>query len=98
MSKVDMRGACKSYMRAAAIMMGVTAGLTAAGIPAIPIHDSVRVPDRFIGEAQAKMEEFWERNVGKLNRCSIKRKSASLPHMGESTPGPFGPPPVPAAV
>ena len=78
--------------RDAAIMMGVTASLTADGIPAIPIHDSVLAPDRYIGHVEAKMEEFWERNAGKLNLCSIKRKSASLPHMGERAPVPPVPP------
>jgi hypothetical protein len=50
-----------------------------------PIHDSVRVPVGYIGKAEAKMQEFWERNARRLNHCSIKRKSASLPHMGEGS-------------
>lgn len=55
------------------MILGVTTGLTRAGIPSIPIHDSVVVPARFAPEARAKMEENWHKFAGSLNGCKIKQ-------------------------
>jgi hypothetical protein len=56
----------------AQIMMAVTTGLMADGIPAVPVHDSVIVPAQFTDQAKAKMAESWERFCGKVNPCVIK--------------------------
>jgi hypothetical protein len=67
----------------ATIMMEVATKLTAVGVPVIPIHDSVCIPAKFAVEAEAAMTEIWEKRVGRLNPCTIARKSQDPPHMGE---------------
>jgi hypothetical protein len=55
------------------MILGVTTGLAAAGIPSIPVHDSVIVQARFASEAKAKMEENWHRFAGSVNDCKLKQ-------------------------
>ena len=67
----------------ATIMMDVLEALVARGIPCIGIHDSVVVPERFGGDAQAEMEKFWALHSKGPTPCEIKGKPAILPHMRE---------------
>jgi hypothetical protein len=53
------------------------------GFGALPIHDALVAPARFIGLAAEKMVEAFETLVGCVSPCQIKIKTAKVPHMGE---------------
>jgi hypothetical protein len=67
----------------ARIMVQVMNALVARGIPCIGIHDSVVLPERYGGDAQAEMEKSWALHSKGPTLCEIKGKSAILPHMRE---------------
>ena len=67
----------------ATIIMDVLEALVARGIPCIGIHDSVVLPERYGGDAQAEMEKSWALHSKGPTLCEIKGKSAILPHMRE---------------
>ena len=56
----------------ATIMMDVLEALVTRGIPCIGIHDSVVVPERFGGDAQAEMEKSWALHSNGPTLCKIK--------------------------
>ena len=67
----------------ATIIMDVLEALVARGIPCIGIHDSVVLPERYGGDAQAEMEKSWALHSKGPTLCEIKGKTAILPHMRE---------------
>jgi len=67
-----------------------------AGEPALPVHDSLIVPARCAGLAEAAMHESFARivagSVAGASHCKVKVNHPSDPHMGERPcPVPSGP-------
>jgi hypothetical protein len=53
------------------------------GFGALPVHDSLIAPARFINLAAEKMVEAFETLVGRASPCQVKIKGIKVPHMGE---------------
>jgi hypothetical protein len=78
------------------LILGALRASNDYGFGALPVHDSLIAPARFIDLAAEKMVESFETLVGRANPCEIKIKGKKVPHMGDrgmSSPTSF--PPVP---
>jgi hypothetical protein len=61
------------------IILDAVGALVAAGIPCIPIHDSLVVPKRFEGQTRAQMLKSWAKFQNSVNLCSITAKVPIIP-------------------
>jgi hypothetical protein len=68
------------------LILGALRASNDAGFGALPVHDSLITPARFIDRAAEKMVESFETLVGRVNPCQIKIKGRKVPHMGEKRP------------
>jgi hypothetical protein len=67
------------------LILGALRASNKDGIPALPVHDSLIAPARFINLAAEKMVEAFETLVGRANPCQVKIKGIKVPHMGEGS-------------
>jgi hypothetical protein len=53
------------------------------GVAALPVLDAMIAKATDVHRAAARMLEAYEMIVGTANRCHVKIKSRTVPHMGE---------------
>jgi len=70
------------------LILGALRSSNDEGFGALPVHDSLIAPARFIDLAAEKMVESFETLVGRANPCQIKIKGIKVPHMGEVSRAP----------
>jgi len=71
------------------ISMGATGAMVAKGIHVLPVHDSWVVPARHIDQAEARIQEHFDRSsksgsISSVNHCNIERKNRFSPHMSRA--------------
>jgi hypothetical protein len=67
------------------VMIGVLKDCTKAGVPALPVHDSVMTPTRYQGQAADFMQANFARRFPGAKPCGVRVSGDLVPHM----PSPF---------
>ncbi len=65
------------------LILGALRASNDDGFGALPVHDSLIAPARFINLAAEKMVEVFETLVGRANTCQVKITGIKVSHMGE---------------